>query len=917
MVPLLQALQTVPPPTCLASLNLELCRKVGSSSCLAVVELLSLQAGCRLRYLNLNGIHLSLSARIPLCKAIKDHAVLASVHLADTGLSGQQCTRLLLGNNTVEVFDLGWNCFDAKSFEAMGELLTGNRSLQSLSISNCSAALSEVSPVASVLELLSRNIGLTMLDVSMNHMDYRAALVVEDALMSHTRLTRLNVSSNHLGVLGMRSMLRLLAHDGAGLTSFDAENTATTSEVQSIHQGLVFGNTNPGGLYVLDLSKMCRTAERLKLSLSEAFTNIDMKPAPYKEPTKNAEGLWTVPSAGLLTVTFSIEKGMGRGLADKWAFGDLLDQYMDVVRVKISLRKVRFLLAQWRSIRSKTLEQMVMLNALSKDFCLDPAHIVQFCRNREISSEVIWRLLHCVGGGQGGRFLVLLNQPNLGSHVKSILKVWSLLTFNPYNPTGHYKFDLSNPTDHAVAQQLLLLDRWEAIIRSELKRADTSQKGNRSCFFNELYQNHKVPGHSLADWKMPESGVLEFDYVSGRRPSDKDACFDEDTWVRMLTSLHSSKASPEARVHSALRPVSHLCNLQCVQVRQMLGLFGSSAVRSEIFLLFYFRMVDIHNEKMCRVGFGDREEYRKLQQRLGQATLFPYIQPEQFTFEYDLSNADARIASLVVFSICAAEKTENLKEPVFINHGDPEDESNFWRSMKEVSTEIMPRQGIFKGSYLCAPEDRDFKTRKKLLETYGFWQLTAAETDVRWWASLTDSPPDVLDFVEWLSPRYLNLEMAYIDIDGSVPGGSADSGSIIRKEFEGGLAVLGCNKLGSSGIDVVFRYLDPSGEGTISPGKWQILELLWREIQLSLEEFVKFLERMVGDTMAEWWKALDTDGSNEISFEEWGVLCKSLGFFGASTQIFKFIDKDGEGNVSFSAFQALESYARKPAGRAC
>jgi hypothetical protein len=96
--------------------------------------------------------------------------------------------------------------------------------------------------VASVLELLSQNIGLTMLDVSMNHMDYRAALVVEDALMSHTRLTRLNVSSNHLGVLGMRSMLRLLAHDGAGLTSFDAENTATTSEVQSIHQGLVATN---------------------------------------------------------------------------------------------------------------------------------------------------------------------------------------------------------------------------------------------------------------------------------------------------------------------------------------------------------------------------------------------------------------------------------------------------------------------------------------------------------------------------------------------------------------------------------------------------------------------------------------------------------------------------------------------------
>merc|ERR1712083_164606 len=113
----------------------------------------------------------------------------------------------------------------------------------------------------------------------------------------------------------------------------------------------------------------------------------------------------------------------------------------------------------------------------------------------------------------------------------------------------------------------------------------------------------------------------------------------------------------------------------------------------------------------------------------------------------------------------AAEKSTNFKDVSFTPKGDsPMDETNFWRSFKELSTDKMPSCGVFKGMYICAPEDRNLKTRSKLLETYGFWQVSLRE--VRWWASLFEVPGDVLEFVEWLLPRYPVLSQAFYDIDG-------------------------------------------------------------------------------------------------------------------------------------------------------
>merc|ERR1712039_41619 len=114
-----------------------------------------------------------------------------------------------------------------------------------------------------------------------------------------------------------------------------------------------------------------------------------------------------------------------------------------------------------------------------------------------------------------------------------------------------------------------------------------------------------------------------------------------------------------------------------------------------------------------------------------------------------------------------------------------------------------------------------------------------------------ETPADVLEFLEWLLPRYPeDLSKAFYDIDGSVPGGSVSNGQITLKEFEGGLLNLECKKFAGpnekKSIAGVFSFLDPTGEGTVSMGEWGVLDALWNEIRLSVSEFMSFLTRLLG-----------------------------------------------------------------------
>merc|ERR1712226_462877 len=107
---------------------------------------------------------------------------------------------------------------------------------------------------------------------------------------------------------------------------------------------------------------------------------------------------------------------------------------------------------------------------------------------------------------------------------------------------------------------------------------------------------------------------------------------------------------------------------------------------------------------------GDPQEYARLQMRLGYTTMFPFIQPEQLSFSYNMKYNDQRLAALMIFKLCNSEGGGNLKDAVYIatDAADPMDETNFWRASKDAAIDKCPPRGIFQGRYICAPEDRDY-----------------------------------------------------------------------------------------------------------------------------------------------------------------------------------------------------------------
>jgi len=192
---------------------------------------------------------------------------------------------------------------------------------------------------------------------------------------------------------------------------------------------------------------------------------------------------------------------------------------------------------------------------------------------------------------------------------------------------------------------------------------------------------------------------------------------------------------------------------------------------------------------------------------------------------------------------------------------------------------------------------------------------------VLWWAALNEAPPDVLEFLEFCVSRFTDIHEIFRLMDG--PGGN---GVLTVGEFEEGIKRLRCKKFKgpdqSQRLDAIFRYLDPSGEGTVSRSEWEVLNQLWREIRLSIAEFVRFLERSYGGSLADAWQALDDDGSGSISEDEWRAGCTRIGYFGPVLPIFRFLDKDDHGSVELEEFQALEAYrgvtpAELVSGMAC
>merc|ERR1712154_226157 len=123
-------------------------------------------------------------------------------------------------------------------------------------------------------------------------------------------------------------------------------------------------------------------------------------------------------------------------------------------------------------------------------------------------------------------------------------------------------------------------------------------------------------GGSVAEWFIPEHGILEFDYMCGQRPPTDAAPVDDHVFRSIMVTLQESRCKPSQQI-LCLRHISHEMYVKCVQVREMLGILCDNSARADLVVLFFLRLTDVYNEKLFRVRFEDPADVNKLWLRLG------------------------------------------------------------------------------------------------------------------------------------------------------------------------------------------------------------------------------------------------------------------------------------------------------------
>lgn len=423
----------------------------------------------------------------------------------------------------------------------------------------------------------------------------------------------------------------------------------------------------------------------------------------------------------------------------------------------------------------------------------------------------------------------------------------------------------------------------------------------------------------MSEWILPEHDVLEFDFASGRRPPRDAQPLDEISFSNIMVTLENSDCSYTDKL-TALRMASHTIYVTALQLRSLMGNFDDMEALVEMIVLFFVRVIDMHNEKVFRVRIEDQFLMEQLRKRLGYIAMFPFIQPEQARFHLEFGTYETRIVANMLMNLSKMENVNNLRDPIYIKEDGKRDwlPQGIYRSWEVLDK--MPRGGYFDISYVNAPENRNFEYRKYLFESYGHWHLTAREDEVMWWASLTEAPPDALEFCEFLIAKYENPKNAFAEI-----AKMCNTEVFTKENLQHAYQAMKCDKFHGKDemerITAVFRWLDVSSEGTVSEDEFGMLDLLFKEIEQSITEFVEYCERASGDDLENWvektWNAMDDDKSGEIDVDEWRAACAKIRYRGPIKPIFNYLDQDDEGHISWEEFQALRKFQKTKKVSAC
>jgi hypothetical protein len=110
------------------------------------------------------------------------------------------------------------------------------------------------------------------------------------------------------------------------------------------------------------------------------------------------------------------------------------------------------------------------------------------------------------------------------------------------NPNGYYVLDLADSMNRMCLERLLEISATDGTRRQESSKigygriGDLSQKGNFSCFRNEMFNGEPITLTINFVSPMPEKGILEFDFSGGGRPPRDVLVLSDARIIKILRS---------------------------------------------------------------------------------------------------------------------------------------------------------------------------------------------------------------------------------------------------------------------------------------------------------------------------------------------------------------------------------------------
>lgn len=441
-------------------------------------------------------------------------------------------------------------------------------------------------PPVCVLGDVLINSTIREISIANNLMEEQSALSIAHGLKHTSTLKSIDISGNPIGPHGMRLLMQSMSFNTIAQFSINMKDIAAEVELKSKKE--LFDPNNPEGKHSLDLSQshnqivlqnLLAAAERSvaenegKFEIKQCFVKVTFNGKSKWDPPleKNSQGLFQLGEApsGVLAFDFCLNpallKETEKQIRKLTEAGNLKEAEQLIENQSkppevITLNSIQkhtptessaesfydMIVDRYQEGDEQNMLHMITNMTREHSLWFSQAHEALYvCKFQEQAAMVGPHLLGsvydshlrfalCAQACQHGEDMMNQLLTSIKSKMGPNAMYWSC-----FNPNGRYRLDLGNPAQRDVAKNLIAINKRNNAKIVAKEQFDRSQNGNQSCFRNERMNNLKFVMH-VPSWRLPESGIFEFDFQCFDQQPTADQISDKDDILLLLEWFESA-----------------------------------------------------------------------------------------------------------------------------------------------------------------------------------------------------------------------------------------------------------------------------------------------------------------------------------------------------------------------------------------